>query len=429
MFPFIWLIMALMVIIRDVRNIWWVYIVTCMWINYDVRVGSITLINFLSLFIILVAMIHKNKGRNVVVSDVKKPLFNVLLYIIITNIVFLFLSTGTISAGVTAMKASILSWALFISVLFIPKGCNHKNNSMIVISLLFLSLYGIYCYVTSTNPYVDMISDYLSVDNNLQDLVESSINDSRGMLKGRITGTSMYCIQYGILLALIMVLLLVAFSEINILIFIFVGVLAFINIYLTGSRGPLLATIVAFFLFFSRSLPKGIRIKLLLLFILGYFVFYNIFSLNFASIANEDVKGSSFEQRVVQLYGAYLEVSGNIQSLLFGRGPSFVNDYLQKYGMHPLALNFESTPVYGLATYGILGLLFVFIGTLFLLWKTSYHIFRKGLITSNAYYVCTSLIVANFIYCSLVGSAYNNLFIFIYIMIIINNYKKPSEVL
>ena len=425
MFPFFWLSLAILAILKDPRNMWWVYLVTAMWINPDVRIGTVSLMSFLHILIMINAIIisKKEMGQNTRVRDVLKK---VIIYMAFINLVFLPFHTCSLMDNVITMKAQIIVWPFLYSLLFYPP-CRKSDFLIVGSSLLLLCIYGVFCYFTAENPYMEFISEYMSEDVHVMERVERSMKDARGVLEGRITGTSLHTIQYGIMLVLLMYSILGNITKKYSLFFMIIMLCAFINIYLTGSRGPLLALFLGMIFYYSKSLSIKKQTAIIILLSIFIILFSSFFSKYVGSlVADGNEHGSNFSDRSIQFFGALAIVSGDIRSLLFGMGPFYVNDYILNYGPHPLAAGFESTHVYGIVTYGILGLILIFIGTEIVMLKAAIKLKRINYLDNNSYYLIISLVLTNFVYNVMVGGVYENLYNFIFVMFVNSSLKSQD---
>lgn len=123
----------------------------------------------------------------------------------------------------------------------------------LLIAVAFVAgLYGIYAYMTSSNPYVMSIISSFTVDSNYDEF----LTEARGALKSRTSGTLAHPLTWGQLWGLLIAFYAVLSQKnpkplwLNIT---FCG-LALINILLCGSRTALIAAIVfGIFFFFSRE--------------------------------------------------------------------------------------------------------------------------------------------------------------------------------
>lgn len=389
-----------------------------MWINFDVRCGSISFLSALALFIIVYGLFTRKKNLTYK-NNIDKLVNKYFIYAVLIYLPFMLLSTDlSVLEQLNAMKSHILSVVL-LAIVWKWKATEKKSikqsSKYVTISIIALCLYGFYSYQTMTNPYMDIMAQYCT-KNDLSDLLARSMEDARGNLHGRITGTALYTIQYAILLVIVFFYyygtrLLQAPQKMTLIVY----VLLLLNIYLTGSRGPLGAILIAFAFYLMRTLSWRKKVSYTLL--LSFLVFFGwpILEPYLSLFTNQkDISGSSFELRSIQFGGAFSMVDDDWQSLLFGKGIGYTTYYLQHYGPHPLALFFESTHVSGIVNYGVLGLLCIFVGNLLFLSYIAFSVYKHNLIGERTYYLLLALILAKFIYNLLVGDVYSTLFLFVY---------------
>ena len=402
-----------------------------MWINFDVRCGSISFMSALSAFIIVSGLIKRRKNL-VFKTDIDNLVKKYFIYAICIYIPFIILSTDlNVITQINYTKSQFLS-IIFLIVIWKWRACNintlKKHGLYINISIIILCLYGIYTYLTRTNPYMDIIGQYCT-NENLSERLANSLEDARGNLYGRITGTSLYTIQYGILLVIIF-FYLQASSRFNIKIWslpsfnkrkVIITIISFlicVNIYLTGSRVPLGALIVGYAFYLIRTFKWKKKIAYLSILSIFIFLLWPYLESYFSLFTSKDVGGSSFEMRTMQFAGAYSMVSDNLQSLLFGKGLGYTAYYTENYGMHPIALYFESTHVSGIVNYGIMGLISIFLCNFLFLSFIAEEAYNKGLIENKCFYLLISYLFTYFLYNLLVGDVYGGLFLFVYFVIL-----------
>lgn len=432
------LLVCIFLILTDNKKIIPIYLIASMWINFDVRCGSISFMSALSAFIIVLGLIKRRKNL-VFKTSIDHLIKNYFIYAIFIYAPFIILSTDlNVLTQLNYTKSQILSILLLI-VIWKWRACNiniiKRHGLYINISIIILCLYGIYTYLTRTNPYMDIMGQYCT-NENLSELLAHSLEDSRGNLYGRITGTALYTIQYGILLVIVYYIHVsicslykvgVMYSKYKIqIVMAVIAILIFLNIYLTGSRGPLGALIIgyAFYLMRTYSWKKKISyisiLAILILIVWPYIESY------LSLFTDKNIEGSSFEMRAMQFTGAYSMVSDNIQTLLFGKGLGYTAYYLENYGMHPLALYFESTHVSGIVNYGILGLFFIFLCNILFLLYIAKKTYNKNLIGDKSFYLLISFLITYTIYNLLVGDVYGVLFLIAYFLILKNGIIQKS---
>ena len=391
-----------------------IYLVSVLVFNSNVRLWTEgpSYISILSLFFILFLFFTQKSTKSKYSVDRFVSYFFIYYFSIYIPF-FCFCTDLSLFDHVNAVKGSL---SLCLGLLIWEKDVKIKlSYDIIYIALILVCVYGIYSYYTSSNIYLDLLAPYLN--NDLSDALNWTLEDSRGLLSGRISGTSVYPIPYGILMCLFFYFLFFLYKRNKHKILFFVFALIFINIYLTGSRGALIALFASVLLYeiscldIKKSVPLFIIIVLLLFFI-------PLFEKYFSFFVTADDSGSSVEGRSVQFYGAYSMVDGNIQSLLFGRGGGYVGYYLSHFGPHPLALCFESAHVCGIVEYGILGLIFIFLGRYAFLYFLINKAYRNNEISRDSFFFLFSFLVLSFIYSILVGQVYQDLYIVLFFIML-----------
>lgn len=419
------LLICIFIILTDRKNIIPVYLISSMWINFDIRCGPISFIGALSIFIIILAFLTRSRNLGFK-TDIDKHVINYCFYAVLIYLPFIFLSTDL---SPFIQLNNIKSQFLFIILLVVIWKWNPCDISTLKIqafginlSTIFLCIYGVYTYITMTNPYMDFMSQY-STTEDLTELLARSMEDSRGNLHGRITGTSLYTIQYGIMLVILLFTLISVNIKRNFIAYVTFA-LILLNIYLTGSRGPLGALLIGLLFYVSRVLNWEKRIIYVSVFGFLIFLGWSYIEPYLALFTDQDVQGSSFEMREMQFAGALSMVIDNMQSLLFGRGIGYTSYYNAHYGAHPLALYFESTHVSGIVNYGVLGLIFIFLGKILFLLYIAVDAYRRKLIDNETFNLLLSFLIAYFIYNILVGNVYDSFFILSYFVSLKIGYQK-----
>ena len=416
MFLILFLLLAILILIKKELAIP-IYIVCVLWINPDIRILGLTFINLLSIYIIFWIFISTKNKKN----DINLLIRNFFIYYIVCNIIFIFLSNGLpISDQISSSKSVIINLVAFsLWNIRISREEITKHYNFFLIPLLALCVYGIYSYITQSNTYVDLISPYTQQD--LVSRAERSIADGRGSLYGRITGTSLYTIQYGVLMSIIFYyfVFLYKFNKKKTIIgkIILLGII--INIYLTGSRGPLFALFVSLVLYYI--LNSGLfKQKIIILFFCLFLLFILLKSdSGFISLfTSDDVQGSSINGRILQFLAALSIVTDSPISLLFGKGQGFTNYYIETYGSYTLANEFEGAIISGIVNYGVLGVIFIYFGQYIFLYYILKKAKKTGLINCDGYYFLVAFIFFNFICSFVVGGVYTNLFFVIYFIIL-----------
>ena len=419
----IWFIffVCILLLLYDRRIVIPVFFIASMWINTDIRCGTLSFISMLSIFIILFGLFTQKKNLTYK-TNIDRTITGYFIYAIFINVPFILLSTDlSVLSQINTIKSQILS---IILVLFIWKWTIYDTKAYkkqllyINVSIIILCIYGVYSYLTMSNPYMDVMEQYCTTED-LSDILARSMEDARGNLHGRIAGTSLYTIQYGILLVLVIFIYqaLCTWNKSKVIQLIIL-LLVLINIYLTGSRGPLGALLIGVVYYLMRSLTWKKRVTYTFAFIILIFVGWPYLESYFSLFTDSDISGSSFEMRAIQFGGALSMVSNNMQSLLFGKGLGYTAYYLTNYGIHPIAFCFESTHVAGIVNYGIVGLIFIFLCNILFLYYIARNAYNKNLIDYNSYYLLNSYLITYMVYNLLVGNVYNGLFLFGFFVIL-----------
>ena len=329
------------------------------------------------------------------------------------TIPFMFLSSGLpIAVQLRGVKSLFLYLILFtLWNTHIEFKNIHKINSFIIIAILTLCIYGIFSYITSSNIYLDLTSSlYGDYTYDVAGAAEGALEEQRGVLKGRITGTTPHTIQYSILMGITCFYLVGIRKYYNRSLVVFLIVMCFINAVLTGSRGPLLGIIVGLSIFAMKSF--SFRIKFCI--ITGGLLLY--LSSNVLTSLFSHEGGSSLEMRMIQIYGCWLEINKSLQSILFGLGHGYNVFYLTNYGVHPMSLGFEGRFLAGLVNYGIIGSFFIIIGTWIMEFRLVRKAFRLNLLTKDDKYCLYGIIVFEIIYSSIDGTAYTLFFLVVFLL-------------
>lgn len=268
-------------------------------------------------------------------------------------------------------------------------------NNTIQWSLMFFCLYGIFCYLTSNNPILNILNLYFGQSN---DILNSFSEELRGGLTGRIQGLTGHPLEYGGIMLCFFYLILYQIQqkkEKSILNYSLLCLIP-INIFLTGSRAAIIGLLFGVFLYIyiNNQISLKRKIQISAYFLGGYFIlityssFFDAFSDFINSIIffwekSDTVKGSNIDMRLTQLDAAFGLISKDTSSYLFGLGDGWVRDYAMKHnGLHPVLLGFESILFIGLIEYGVVGFVVLTCGLFFIFFRLSrkYHISNISLI-------------------------------------------------
>jgi hypothetical protein len=310
---------------------------------------------------------------------------------------------------------------------------------MVVVGVVIMTTYGIYCFVTNTNMYI-LVCNLLYPP--ALDALTMYQDQTRGGLMGRVQSTNSHPMEFAANLVILFFLILILVNRTRrsgYFFYVSLLVLVFINMVASGTRSALFA-VFAGMLFLIKNISLKAKLSLacfaLLILLLGldtsifgkyqsYADSFNVFS----SKGSTDINGSSLEQRTSQFQGAYNLI--NDKSFFFGKGYYWCRDYLDKYGNHPDLLAFESTLFVVLIENGIFGLFIwiVLFSGIFMYKKKTTGKFR--LEYNIKFKIVNALIIAYITYIIITGiSGTFSLFFMSYIIMvkyIIFNDKEEIE--
>ena len=295
-----------------------------------------------------------------------KP-FLVLLGILVVSC--LFGSHGTLQYRLSSLLQFLYTEFLlcFVGWFILSRYADIRDFIKIIsMAAVIAALYGTYCYISSSNPYISLVN---SIYQPVLDAL-SFMEYERGGIVGRIQGTMTHPLIWG---GSCMVLFVLFFSQgeyMNRYIRFAVLALLTINILFSGSRSALLSMMAALAVIFYVG---NIEIK-------KTYLVYAVFGAVALLVAlyqvpplakykdlfestvffwdeqqSENIRGSSISMRLEQLEGAFDMIDDG--NLVTGLGQGFIKYYSTTLGVHPVLRGFESIVFMALVESGILGLL------------------------------------------------------------------------
>ncbi|SDD87601.1 O-antigen ligase like membrane protein [Dyadobacter soli] len=254
-------------------------------------------------------------------------------------------------------------------------------------SVVLMGVYGLFCYVTLTNPYVSLMNLIYSPKMNALGFME----EQRAGIAGRIQGTMLHPLIWGGACMLLFYFITLSSRRASVYYTISLLALLFLNVVFSGSRAALLALLFGIGYYFMAS---NVRLKLrLVAYGLGIFTFvagliylvpsFSKYQSFFESTVyfwddtyqkTGAVKGSTVDLRVNQLHGSFDMIES---SPMFGLGQGYTAYYSSKYGIHPVLAGFESVVFMSLVETGIVGLILwiaLFIG----LFRVAHELSRRA---------------------------------------------------
>lgn len=421
---FVVILLAMFVLLGGINSKYMlpISLITLFCISPGIRVFGITFVNTLFLCFILISFF---KNEFFIREDGIGRMYSQLIkYVLLIPIPFMFLGDKIDYVTQLQFYKGMISLLFLFSLWNIRMTYGRKSNRAVMLTILIICIYGIFSYITSTNLYAEITSQLYGNDFDAASMAEHSMEDSRANLKGRITGTAPYTIQYCILMGIAIFYLYSLRNFYNRIVIAMLIVLCFINMYLTGSRGPILALIIGFLYYISKNVTVRYKVCVIIFTIIFLFLFKGLLSL-FSSETNDT--GSSPEGRLVQIYGCWLEVNYSLKSILFGLGAGYNQFYLDNYGMHPIAAGFEGRFLSGLVNHGIIGILFIDIVTWLLEIRLIIRAYKSKFIASKDKDYLIGFVLFEIIYSFLEGTAYTLLYFIVFTMILKYSSLKNSK--
>ena len=397
-------------------------IVTCL--PYYVRLGPISLFAGICLFIYCYGVVSKYRIETFFVN---KWIKYFLLYYVGSRVMIALLGEQTIplSQQISHLKGVIPLIAICPIFYLGEKGdCKYVYKCFRILCFV-VCLYGVYAYSVNSNPYLEYISQYFDDKIAYLESANRFINEERGGLHGRLSGITFNPIQYGILLVVLgyIPLFNIIVRKQNNLGDLFVIILIFLNMFLTGSRGPLFAFFFPVLFLFLSSLPP--KRRLLFLFIVGvlmvsiiyfpvlekYAPFVKSFILIFDSSSSDaaNINGSSVEGRLGQLIATIFLINLNVKTFLFGHGYGYVAYFLENGEKNALTGEFEGELLSSLLSYGIIGTIIIMLLSYYFCFYLVFYLYRKQQITMEAKTFLVLYIISKFLFSFLVGAASEHL--------------------
>lgn len=346
------------------------------------------------------------------------------LYYIIIRVIFTFLcgfykpSDILVQSYCNVLFLSVMVFAVWIIT---DENAFGKVGRYISIALILVCIYGVSTYIFRENPYLSFLSKFTGNTKDFVSIAERYASETRGGLMSRISVLTYNPLQYAILLNAFVFVPIYLYVRKKNNVYLFAIILILINLFLTGSRGPLIALWASVLFFFLKYQSLSSKIKYIAL-IIGAFVLilflpgfekYASFVKSFIFIFDQsvsdaaEISGSSVSGRFLQLSGVWdIIVSVDSRTLLFGYGEGYTEYYLSLYGFGTDVMGFESILFSSLVNYGIIGFLLIDVSPWIFLFYCIRLLKKKNMISKKNSYILNSMLVTNIIYSFLVGSVY-----------------------
>lgn len=247
-----------------------------------------------------------------------------------------------------------------------------KFFKAICITLFIIGIYGLYEYITKSNPYADWATTMFEHEQNFSSFF---LTEKRGFLEGRIMGTSFHPLAWGLIMSTAFIFILNNKNLLHVNIRFILLLIIISNVFLCGSRSALIMIGVYFVIRLLEKPKKIFRISILTILIIACSISIlpktekteafiktiesSIFFWNEKKSIEAGIGGSSISMRMEQLIFSFYLIQ---DSFLTGNGYGF-SDIAQQSTTkrYEKMMGFESIIFTKIVNQGILGLLFFLI--------------------------------------------------------------------
>lgn len=363
---------------------------------------------FAYLNVVFAFILHNKSRNNVLIVNLFNRIF--LTFVILSllgNVMSIILyNMPFYSSGIKDVILTVLYGYSFV-ILSIKEKVQRAIKYCVYVSSIVVSLYGIYCYITDSNPYMAFISTFYGNT----DYTVASLIEVRG-LKGRVGGHLGNPVFLGGELLVLLGYCLVDINLENTLakVKLFVIYLLLIIIVLTGSRSAMFPSfaLILFAFYLKYKWKSLLALSFIVLLAMPFIPNIDDFiaSLNIF-IDSENVRGSSISMRESQYDGLRKIVNGRDW---FGNGLGWIRHYIDLHGPHPVLLGFESLIFSSFTEGGYWRLLIVYPLFFYSLFKVSLH-YKQTIVS---FYL-----IAYLSYAIITGAFSFNIFIILFITAIV----------
>lgn len=379
----------------------------------------------LAFFLFVYSIYHRiNYGVKGSYKTMEKWVVFFPLYYILIRIIFTFLCGFYKPSDILVQSyynVLFLSVMVFSVWTITDEKAFGRAGRYISIALILVCIYGVSTYILHNNPYLSFLSKFTGNTKDFVGIAERYASETRGGLASRISVLTYNPLQYAILLNAFVFVPIYLYVKKKSNVYLFAVILILINLFLTGSRGPLIALLASVLFFFLKYQSLSSKIKyvalivgalVLILFLPGFekyasFIKSIIFIFDQSVSDAAEISGSSVSGRFLQLSGVWdIIVSVDLRILLFGYGEGYTEYYLSLYGFGTDVMGFESILFSSLVNYGIIGFLLIDVFPWIFLIYCIRHLKKENMISKKNSYILSSMLTTNIIYSFLVGSVY-----------------------
>lgn len=337
----------------------------------SVRITSISINTFLTIVLFASFFIHHKYKKRPMPSHLQ-----IIISLFIAS--SLILTPFALNMGIIDQLKKMLSFFIVDMLLGLLSWYAIQNEKdfqkffkSICITLFLIGVYGIYEYITKTNPYADWAAGIFGHEQNFSTFF---LTEKRGFLDGRIMGTSFHPLAWGLIMSTAFIFIYNNKNLLHKFIRLILLSIILVNIFLCGSRSALVMIGVYIIIRLLQRPQKIFKVSILTLLLITCSIhilpqteeskaFINqiessIFFWNEKKSKEAEIGGSSVSMRMEQLIFSFYLIQN---SFLTGNGYGF-SDIAQQNttNKYEKMMGFESILFTKIVNQGILGLLFFF---------------------------------------------------------------------
>lgn len=294
---------------------------------------SPTVISFYRFLIFTLLFSEIFSSKNLYEKIKKFPLIKSLI-IVFLGMLFIGINDGRHSILLNSYRIIDEFIQSFLIILLCYRSFENNEDwgkliKFFLIASCVLSIYGLYNFITKSNPYDSFITKSFNSVSLFQTYTD--------MVQGRFRVNSFvsHPIYYGYLSGILCVLSFYSFFFIDELrnLSLISMPLTFVNLILSNSRTPLIVFFIGLFFFLFSTLKSKIKIKVFLWMVVISVLLYNIpliqektsNMLDVFRTGGEKTSGSTLSMRSTQLEASYLQF---LKNPIFGNGFYYINENL-----------------------------------------------------------------------------------------------------
>lgn len=233
-------------------------------------------------------------------------------------------------------------------------------NRALLLSAILMCIYGLYCFITTSNPYVTYLAEYFDQ----KDYASIYYESSRSGFTGRVQSTTIHAMTWSALIFMFIYYFNLTYDKQKSYVFRYLLLsLLIINMLISGTRSGLIALslgLVSLSQFLSAKRKILVVSVIMLLLVVGIdtsiFGNYKDYADSIIGVfdSQRTIKGSSLYIRLDQLFAVISMVENDIW---VGNGFSWTQQLLSIVKSYPGVLAFESIIFVQLADNGLFGVL------------------------------------------------------------------------